>query len=102
MKKRIFLMIALILCTFGSAFADKYYNNESDFYRDFDEAARKYKWCYVVDVFDEGGGSGFAGEFYDEEAFKEEFKSWSYHWFEMPQNYYTALTLTKTLVEVCR
>lgn len=131
MKKKIILIIALILCAFSSVFADKYYNSESEFYRDLDKAARMYKWCYVVDVFDEGGNEGFASEFYDDEdeegtmfyydgakesvyiffandwklideAIKEEFKSWSLHWFEMPQNYYTALTLTKALVEVCK
>ena len=129
--KKIFMMIALVLCALGTAFADKYYNSESEFYRDLDKAARKYKWCYVVDVFDEVAGDGFASEFYDdedeegtmfyydgakegvyiffandwkliEEAIKEEFKSWSFHGFEMPKNYYTALTLTKALVEVCR
>lgn len=127
--KKIFMMIALVLCVLGTAFADKYYKSESEFYRDIDESARKYKWCCVVDVFDEGGGSGFVGEYDDDnegaafyydgtkesvyiffandwklidEAIKDEFKSWSLHWFEMPKNYYTALTLTKALVEVCR
>ena len=129
--KKIFMMIALVLCALGTAFADKYYNSESEFYRDLDKAARKYKWCYVVDVFEEGGDAEFASEFYDdedeegtmfyydgtkesvyiffannwamiEEAIKEEFESWSFHCFEMPKDYYKALTLTKALVEVCR
>ena len=133
MKKKIILIIALILCAFSSAFAEKYYNSESEFYMDLDKAARKYKWCYVVDVFDEGENEGFVSEFDDEyevgavfyydgakesvyiffannwamieEAIKEEFESWSFHCFEMPQNYYNyyrALTLTKALVEVCK
>ena len=127
--KKIFMMIALVLCALGTAFAEKFYNSESEFYRDLDEAARKYKWCYVVDVFDEGGNAGFVSEldeyevgavfYYDgekegvyilfandwtliEEVIKEEFKSWSFHWFEMPKDYYKALTLTKALVEVCK
>ena len=129
--KKIFMMIALVLCALGTAFADKYYNSESEFYRDLDKAARKYKWCYVVDVFEEGGDAEFASEFYDdedeegtmfyydgtkesvyiffannwamiEEAIKEEFESWSFHCFEMPKDYYKALTLTKALVEVCK
>ena len=128
--KKIFMMIALVLCALGTAFADKYFS-ESEFYRDLDKAARKYKWCYVVDVFDEGYNVGFGSEsedevgamfYYDgekegvyiffandwtiiEEAIKEEFESWSLHWFEMPQNYYNyykVLTLTKALVEVCK
>ena len=61
------MMIALVLCALGTAFADKYYNSESEFYRDLDKAARKYKWCYVVDVFEEGGDAEFASEFYDDE-----------------------------------
>ena len=130
MKKKIILIIALILCAFSSAFADKYFS-ESEFYRDLDKAARKYKWCYVVDVFDEGGNEGFASEFYDDKdeeetmfyydgtkesvyiffandwtvidkEIKESFESWALHWFEMPKDYYKALTLTKALVEVCR
>lgn len=128
--KKIFMMIALVLCALGTAFADKYYNSESEFYRDLDKAARKYKWCYVVDVFDEGENEGFVSEFDDEyevgalfgydgakegvciffannwamieEAIKEEFESWSFHCFEMPKDYYKALTLTKALVEVCK
>ena len=128
--KKIFMIIALILCAFSSAFAEKYYNSESEFYMDLDKAARKYKWCYVVDVFDEGENEGFVSEFDDEyevgamfyydgekegvyiffandwtiieEAIKEEFESWSFHWFEMPKDYYKALTLTKALVEVCK
>lgn len=126
--KKIFMMIALVLCALGTAFADKYYNSESEFYRDLDKAARKYKWCYVVDVFDEGANVGFVSEFEDEvgavfyyecekegvyifcandwtlieEVIKEEFESWSFHCFEMPKDYYKALTLTKALVEVCR
>ena len=31
--KKIFMMIALVLCALGTAFADKYYNSESEFYR---------------------------------------------------------------------
>ena len=132
--KKIFMMIALVLCALGTAFAEeekyyeKYYNSESEFYRDLDQEARKYKWCYVVDVFDEGGNEGFFSESYDEvgaefyydgakesvyiffandwtlieEGINEEFKSWSFHWFEMPKDYYKALTLTKALVEVCK
>ncbi len=129
--KKIFMMIALVLCALGTAFADKYYNSESEFYRDLDKAARKYKWCYVVDVFDEGGDAEFASEFYDDEdeegtmfyydgtkesvyiffandwtvidkEIKESFESWALHWFEMPKDYYKALTLTKALVEVCK
>ena len=126
--KKIFMMIALVLCALGTAFADKYYNSESEFYRDLDKAARKYKWCYVVDVFDEGENEGFVSEFDDEvgEVFyydgekegvwiffannwtvidkeiKESFESWALHWFEMPKDYYKALTLTKALVEVCK
>ncbi len=128
MKKKIILIIALILCALGTAFAEKYYNSESEFYRDLDKAARKYKWCYVVDVFDEGENEGFFSEFEDEvgEVFyydgekegvwiffandwtlidkeiKESFESWALHWFEMPKDYYKALTLTKALVEVCK
>ena len=72
--KKIFMMIALVLCALGTAFADKYYNSESEFYRDLDKAARKYKWCYVVDVFEEGGDAEFASEFYDDED--EERNEW--------------------------
>lgn len=127
MKKKIILIIALILCAFSSAFADKYFS-ESEFYRDLDKAARKYKWCYVVDVFDGGENEGFFSEFEDEvgevfyydgekegvwiffandwtlidKVIKESFESWALHWFEMPKDYYKALTLTKALVEVCK
>ena len=129
--KKVFMMIALVLCALGTAFADKYYNSESEFYRDLDQEARKYKWCYVVDVFDEGENEGFVSDFYDdedevgapfwydgekegvyilfandwtliEEGINEDFKIWSLHWFEMPKDYYKALTLTKALVEVCK
>lgn len=125
--KKIFMMIALVLCALGTAFADKYFS-ESEFYRDLDKAARKYKWCYVVDVFDGGENEGFFSGFEDEvgevfyydgekegvwicfandwklidEAIKESFESWALHWFEMPKDYYKALTLTKALVEVCK
>ena len=129
--KKIFMIIALILCAFSSAFAEKFYNSESEFYRDLDKAARKYKWCYVVDVFDEGENEGFLSVSFDdeyevwegfcydgakegvciffannwamiEETIKENFESWSFHCFEMPKDYYKALTLTKALVEVCK
>ena len=127
--KKIFMIIALVLCALGTAFADKYFS-ESEFYRDLDKAARKYKWCYVVDVFDEGENEGFVSEFDDEyevgavfyydgekegvwiffandwtlidKEIKESFESWALHWFEMPKDYYKALTLTKALVEVCK
>ena len=129
--KKIFMMIALVLCALGTAFAEKYYNSESEFYMDLDKAARKYKWCCVVDVFDEGENEGFFSEFVDDEyevwegfcyeaekegvciffahdwtiidkTIKAAFESWALHWFEMPKDYYKALTLTKALVEVCK
>lgn len=127
--KKIFLIIALVLCSMGTAFADKYYKSESEFYTEFDASARKYKWCAVVDVFEDGFGGGYVGSFDDNcEVFYydsngnecvyiffaddwqviqaainvEDFKSWSLHWFELPKNNYKVMTLTKALIEVCK